>query len=148
MFNIFKQYGSYSSTYNNEWWPLVLNAIGGAWIGMAYIATGVICITFSNINKLYPRKRILVTKIFGWSLIACGFSRGIEVLCLWDNLAIFSGIIKNIVGGLQTFVLFYMPFVIREALSQNTINEVKSTLKETQRKIDTVQEMGDRIGAK
>jgi len=143
--HLFTLYPSYAETLHNDPYAIWVNAIGGIMISIPFIIVGLMCIIMAGTDPKYTRRRIVLTKLFGYFIFCCGLSRLIDTYCIWHNYAIIAGYAKNLTGILAWLAIVYTPAVIRETLKIRTLEQVDESLKQTNIKIDKLKELGDKI---
>lgn len=152
MFKIFKEFLPLKEIYGNDQFALWLNVIGGALIGITFLVVGIMCTAMARIGDGAAKKRVILTKMFGYFLISCSLSRFITVLCTWHDLAILDGWIKMLTGLLATIAIIYLPSAIKESISHRILEKTAQSLEETKKDIlelkkiyNKVSEEGDQI---
>lgn len=131
-------------TYGSDTTLLWLHAISGFLIAITFCIIGSLCLALGkkNIerNSAYT-KRVIMTRLFGLFLFTCGLSRGVDAFCLWWNLGYFSAIFKLATGIAAFFAILYIPVVAKAIQETRTIEEVQQSLKDTNKKIDKLEEI-------
>ena len=144
MFDILKEFPAHWDIYDS--FTLWLNVAGGLSIALSFIILGLIFIIRTRQAKgTFTRLRVKVSSLIGWFLLSCGMSRAIDVLCLWDNLAILSGYIKLLTGVLASLTIYYLPALLKEASTHEVMQNVKEELKKTQETMNQVKDISEKL---
>lgn len=137
-----KQYVPIKDTMYNDDVLLRIHYLSGALISLTFIMIGILCILLSkkNIQKNTAYfKMVVMSRAFGFFLLTCGLSRGIEVISLWYNYSYICGIIKSITGLSALFALLYIPVVSKAIKEAKTLEEIEKSLKDTNKKLDKLE---------
>lgn len=141
---MFAQYMPVRETLNNEGTLMWTHTLGGLLITITFIVLGLLF--FLVAKKTTERnsafgKRMVMSKLFGTFLIFCGVSRGFDVLCIWYNYAYIAAYFKLLTGITSVAALLYIPVVVKAIKETHTINQISTSLDETNRKIDKLTEI-------
>jgi uncharacterized membrane protein len=142
MFDILKQIPSHVGDYTP--FELWLNVIGGVGILIGMIIAGMIFLARASKSgpEEFSKRRVRLTRIFGWALIACAFSRGIDVICLWTNMPILAGYAKNLTWILLAIMIYSLPALFKET---NSHEEIKRIRQEMQKTNEQMKEIGEKL---
>lgn len=136
-----------NDTYLGDNFLIWSHTIAGIVIAVTFAIIGALCIhgAGKNIEKNSAyNQRITMTRLFGLFLVACGISRGIDVVCLFYNYAYLSFLAKAATAAASTFAIAYIPIVFKAIRESKTLEEVSHTLKDTNEKIDKLTDLKSR----
>jgi hypothetical protein len=143
--HIFKEFPAFEELIGDNGYALTLHIIGGTLIAITFIFIGFICIYPPITDPTKTRKSLLITKMFGFFLISCGLSRGLDTVAIWHNYAILTGYIKVLTGLLALLTIVYIPAVIKDAMKDRNLDNVTEKLQETNQRLGEVQQISETL---
>lgn len=147
VYRLFREYTPIKQTFNGDNTTMWLDVAGSIGIGIAFLVFGLLIISFSTkpLDDVKFKTRIIVSKFFGWALIACAFARFITADSVWVNYALFHALVKDITAILGFIALGLTPSVLRKLKEYKSINQVHQTLIQTQKKLEEVKEISKKL---
>jgi hypothetical protein len=123
----------------------LLSMIGSFGLGAAFMLFG-ITVLFT-IGLIHPpsRLRSFLNFVLGTFLILAGLSRVVDAYAFWHNYVMIRGIIKIACVFLFIISLPLIPFVLKEMSIYKQLMEVQKDLKETNKKILELKEIGEKL---
>lgn len=118
----------------------VVSYVAGNTMVMTFFITLGICILiYAHYTK---SSYVAVSYWLAWSLILCGISRGMFILCVWyGNLYTISGIISVITGIASIVTVIMMIPVVKKMIPLKDLEELNRAIKEAEEKLRTLQKL-------
>lgn len=145
--NPFEQFPSATDFFGADPFVIWLNIIGLALISITFFVIGMIMILMAEYPSVPPKTKraIVLTRMFGFFLVACAFARGIDILSYWHNFPIFNGWIRVVTGIIAGAAIYMIPGVIRETKQSLSLKEAGYKLDSTKEKLERVEQISRKL---
>jgi len=123
----------------------VFNMVGSFGLGTAFILFGT-TILFT-VGLIHPPSKVRAFLNFtcGLFLLIAGLSRFIDAYAYWHNYVMIRGIMKMSSVILFIITLPFIPFALKEMSTYKQLMEVQKDLKETNKNIIELKEIGEKL---
>lgn len=143
--HLFREFLPLKDAMYNDLYTITMQVVGGLLIAIPFCVIGLACIFLSDLEEHRDRKRIALTKLFGFFLISCGISRIINVLCVWHNYANIAAYIQILTGLLAVLATGLIPIIVKNIIKAKRLSDIHQGLSNTNKKIDDLKEMTEKL---
>lgn len=145
MFEIFREYIGYRVVYENDPNAFMLNLIGGILITITFFIFGMMALLIKPEDSHISKRRIAMTRLMGYFMVACAISRVVGVIAIWHNYAILDGWMKILTGVLCLAEIAMIPSLFKERRRESMLKETKATLEDTMKSLHQVKTISEKL---